>query len=829
MIRRKPDSSDDEGEHDDQDPRHATRRIQDSTVPRIAPRKQGIARTGPATNAVSPDDFGDDFLGVDLLIGETMEEGKEEQRALEEHLAEADSIKATVNTSFDQLCRTKHKTQVPFELQNIYKQWLLQLLDNKGQPRFKEEWLPVGRGKFIKPGMSIPPPYGKEWELMVEDKGSQWQSKYMDYVAMQNLETAAHCTLEMIRASTALIYEDKSLALEKDEQRREQLVARRVEKITQYRFACKTNKKKRVKAQGALIDANLPEAPPSTSKALWQDNREEAQKWLSACLKEWNGLDDLGVFEHNFTRAELKARGVTTSPIPLTQALDYKFNKQGDIEKYKARYPLAGHPGNMQKGVHYKETFAPTPSQTSSRLLQALMVRYLLKRRTGDVAQAYCQSDLPKNELIAVRYPDGFKRYHPQTGEELFAMLRKSLYGHPAAGRYWDKHRNFKVLQWFNKDGYIARRSLREPSLVIIRRASDSRQWALLLTHTDDMDCVGTSDEIINDIFDRMRQEWEIRDTDPSFMLGIERNLEEKDGEMTVQMKMTAFIEGMMESFKEWKNDKLVHTPVKEDLFIHKKPKSQIDDRCEATGKEIIARGGQRLLGMLLWAARGCFPECLMGTSMLGRVMSQPTEEFWDNAVQMMNYMYQNRHRGIMFSSSGNKTPVALVDASNKPDPSDSKCQYGFVIMYMGGPLMAASKKLSHVGLSAAHNEYMAMHWCNRAVMWLRELLREIGFHDMVADATIVRGDNKAANTLCYEEIITSGNQFIITPYHFNKEVVAQNQVQVLYIRSAENLSDVLTKSVHRGVLRNLIDKLLGYTAFTDEDAEAHQEEKNQI
>ena len=55
----------------------------------------------------------------------------------------------------------------------------------------------------------------------------------------------------------------------------------------------------------------------------------------------------------------------------------------------------------------------------------------------------------------------------------------------------------------------------------------------------------------------------------------------------------------------------------------------------------------------------------------------------------------------------------------------------------------------------------------------MRELLREIGFHDMVAEATIIRGDNKAANTLCYEEIITSGNQFIITPYHFNKEVVA--------------------------------------------------------
>ena len=62
------------------------------------------------------------------------------------------------------------------------------------------------------------------------------------------------------------------------------------------------------------------------------------------------------------------------------------------------------------------------------------MVLYRLKRLTFDVAQAYCQSDLPDDERIAVRYPEGFKRKHPETGEELFMILKKSLYSHPAAG-----------------------------------------------------------------------------------------------------------------------------------------------------------------------------------------------------------------------------------------------------------------------------------------------------------------------------------------------------------------------------------------------------------
>ena len=68
----------------------------------------------------------------------------------------------------------------------------------------------------------------------------------------------------------------------------------------------------------------------------------------------------MGVFEHGFTYADLRARGIHTTPIPLSQALDDKFDKNGDISRYKTRLPLAEHAGNMKKGVHFKETYAPT-------------------------------------------------------------------------------------------------------------------------------------------------------------------------------------------------------------------------------------------------------------------------------------------------------------------------------------------------------------------------------------------------------------------------------------------------------------------------------------
>lgn len=779
---------------------------------------------GQPEGAMSPEGFTDELEAVEQLIGSSFDQAIEEQRELEEYLAESDAKRIGVNMSFGELCKW---FKIPHELQDSYYTWLLnrnsRSSKKQGQPRFKEDQFPRVRGQYIKPGLIVPPPYGKDWAQLIEDRGTKWKSKYLDYEAAKRAEVALHCVVEAIRAATAIPYIDKELALEDDVVKREQLVASRVI------LEANKTKKRRAKAKANTGKAaDLPECPATTRKALFQENREEANEWLKSVLKEWQGFEDLGVFEHNFTKEELAKRGVTSRPVPLTEALEYKWGKHGELDRRKTRYPLAGHPGNMQKGVHYKETYAPTPSQNSTRLLSALTVLYKLFRKTGDISQAYCRADLPEDELIAVVYPPAFKRTHPVTGEELFALLKKSLYGHPAAGRYWDKWRNMKMLEWFNDNetGWKARRSQKEPSLLIVFHGEE---WALVLTHTDDIDAVGTSQEILEDIFSKCNEEWEVKATDPSFMLGIERNMSEnEDGVTEIEMKMTAFIEGMMETFKEWKIDKKIDTPVKEGLFISK-PWKTGDPSSEAKGKEIIARGGQSLLGMLLWAARGCYPECVLGTSMLGRIMAQPTEEFWNNAVWMMNYMYQNRHRGIKFSSNGNSKPVAFVDSSNKPDPGDGKCQYGYNVKLAGGPVIFSSKKHSHIGLSAAHNEYMALHWCNRHVLWLRQLLTEIGLQEMTQEPTLVRGDNKAANTLCYEDIVTTGNQFIYVPYHFNKEVISQKQVKTLFVRSAENDADLMTKAVAKGVHRNLINRLTGYEVFMDADAEKWSKEKAEL
>jgi len=71
----------------------------------------------------------------------------------------------------------------------------------------------------------------------------------------------------------------------------------------------------------------------------------------------------------------------------------------------------------------------------------------------------------------------------------------------------------------------------------------------------------------------------------------------------------------------------------------------------------------------------------------------------------------------------------------------------------------------------------MALHHANRHTVWMRELLSELGFNDVISD----------------------------------KEAVDEGLVKVQWIDTTENLADVMTKSVPRQVLEKVPSKLKGH------------------
>ena len=314
------------------------------------------------------------------------------------------------------------------------------------------------------------------------------------------------------------------------------------------------------------------------------EHPERGKAWSESCDEEIDGLTRMGVLDHGYTRADLHKMGITSPPVPLGLYHTHKTDKEGKVNRLKTRAAVQGHPGNMRKGVHYNETFAATPSEDTARFLCCITVLLNLVRKAGDIEKAYCWADVPPGELIALSYPDGYKRTD-ENGEELFMVMRKNLYGHPAAARAWERERNTQLLTAFNKAGWTCKSPRMDPCLFAITDPRGKRAWVLI--HTDDCDSAGEDEKILNDIFDKLNDIWSIKPTDSEYMLGIVRKITYDHNKIqSIECTMTAFINAMSTAFEAHLIPAAIHVPFPEKLKL-----SKLDEITEDEKTQVLAQG----------------------------------------------------------------------------------------------------------------------------------------------------------------------------------------------------------------------------------------------
>jgi hypothetical protein len=725
--------------------------------------------------------------------------------------AEADAARNETYTTgtedrFVRICKTVFK--LPHQQHQLCRQWILEHVRLPDGRKIMEDDLPMERGMCMPPGMRLPKPTGSAWRALIEP--SEKLERDLDDLNATLLAMAirgVHRELNDMdpneikqgRASFA-----KASAMSEEETRTAMHVKQIHREYSEDKRACAA----KVRRQKAVAADSIPE-PRNTREALERD----PIGWSKSIREEVGPLIEMGVLDEGpdgigYTKAQLLEEGIDINvkkAVGLGLYHTHKFDKEGEIDRLKSRAALQGHKGNMQRGNHFTETFTPTPKEDIARILLALMCLFNLFRMTGDVVKAYCWAPLPPGDLIAVKYPPGLKKFHPTTGEETFMILRKNLYGHPAAGRSWGKLRDSELLKHFNMEGWKCRQCEMDPCLFYITK---DEAWALVSIHTDDMDAVGTDMLILNGIFDLVDKIWELKRTDPELMLGVVRKVtHDSDGKVeSCEQTMEAYIRGMADSFREHLPTKTVQSflPPKTSLSKFEKP-----PELEVKGSQ--DKGYNRAVGMIVWAVRHVAPIGKYGVTQLCSVMATPGKQAFEAAMNAIAFLEQRAKKGIKFSAKGNRIPVFMSDASNKPDPNDGKCHAGFTGHLANGPIISKSFKLKHRGLSSEHNEYMGLTACLRAVVWIRQLLGEIGMDDLIKEPTTVYGDNIQANRLCKEHFVSSGNQHIYMPYHWNREVINNREATIKWVQTTHNISDLMSKNVTSAVSKQLDGLLSGY------------------
>ncbi|GKB32561.1 hypothetical protein Tco_0871962 [Tanacetum coccineum] len=116
-----------------------------------------------------------------------------------------------------------------------------------------------------------------------------------------------------------------------------------------------------------------------------------------------------------------------------------------------------------------------------------------------------------------------------------------------------------------------------------------------------------------------------------------------------------------------------------------------------------------------------------------------------------------------------------------------------------------SSKKQKSTAISSTKAEYIALSGCCAQILWMRSQLTNYGFQ---FNKIPLYCDNKSAIALCCNNVQHSRAKHIDVRYHFIKEQVENGIMELYFVQTEYQLTEIFTKPLPQERFNFLIEKL---------------------
>ena len=240
------------------------------------------------------------------------------------------------------------------------------------------------------------------------------------------------------------------------------------------------------------------------------------------------------------------------------------------------------------------------------------------------------------------------------------------------------------------------------------------------------------------------------------------------------------------------------------------------------------------VVGMLMFLGQNTRPDCTFAINQVARFTHDPKQSHGEAVKRIIRYLKGTADKGMSFSPNGKLEVDCWVDADfaglygaeDDQDPTSVKSRTGYIIKFMGVPLVWKSALQGLVTLSTMEAEYCALSDSMRELIPIREILKEV--HEIVLDdpnakvtfKTHSKSFEDIPNSKVYEDNeaclrhaimpkITTRTKHIAIRYHFWR--TKSKELEILPIGTDEQLGDPFTKGLPKLKFRDMRMLLMGW------------------
>ena len=213
----------------------------------------------------------------------------------------------------------------------------------------------------------------------------------------------------------------------------------------------------------------------------------------------------------------------------------------------------------------------------------------------------------------------------------------------------------------------------------------------------------------------------------------------------------------------------------------------------------------QRLVGKLIYLSH-TRPDIAYSVSVVIRFMHSPSNRHMEAVMRILRYLKGSPGKGLLFSKNGHLNIDGYTDADWAGDATNRKSTSGY-FTFVGGNLVTwRSKRQKVVALSSAEAEFRGMARGMCELLWLKRLMADIGFSPRSEMNLFC--DNKAAIDISHNPVQHDRTKHVEVDRHFIKQNLEEKIIRLPFVRSEDQLADILTKAVPTKDFYNSLGKL---------------------
>jgi len=522
----------------------------------------------------------------------------------------------------------------------------------------------------------------------------------------------------------------------------------------------------------------LVEDGPSTYNEAMQC--DEHEKWKQAMDDEITSLEQNNTWE----LCELPE---DKHVIGGKWVLKKKLNKEGKVERYKARYVAKGF--SQKEGIDYNETFAPVVKYKSLRIILSLAASNNWEIKQMDVKTAFLYATI--NEEVYMKQPEGYEKGN----RNLVCRLKKTIYGTKQAPNRW----NETFTNHLKSIGFI--QCVLDPCVFY----KQTEHGMIIMTIF--------VDDILATFPEECAYEWEIckqqlmakfkmQDLgNCEWILGMRITRDRKKRKLCLDQ--TTYTEKVLKHFN-MEICKTTSTPESGRKL------SKEDCPSEEHRNEEMIKHYQSMVGALMYLSLSTRPDIAHAVNRLSRFLTNPGRNHINAAKHALRYLRENTELGLCYENKHNQGQVNLsvyCDADWANDKDERKSTSGYIIFLNNCPIIWNSKKQKTVALSSAEAEYMAISGAAQEVLWCLRLLKEL--HVDIKLPIQLYCDNMSAISISQHDGNHQRTKHIDIRHHFVRELVKNGTLQINWTPTKTQMADILTKSVSSSVFKIHVGKIM--------------------